>query len=73
MVAGLSHLYLLCASRVSFRSRPTMANRFFFIVFAGNQKTEIGRQKNGTSGDVGAEAYDCEDERSRWADRKGEG
>jgi hypothetical protein len=37
------------------------------------EKTKTGRQKGEGSGNVGAEASDCEDERSGWDERKGEG
>jgi hypothetical protein len=37
------------------------------------EKTAGGKQKGEGSGEVDAEVGDCEDIRSGWADRKGEG
>ncbi len=36
----------------------------------GRAYAKTGKQKGKGSGNVGAEAGDCEDERSRWAYRK---
>ncbi len=36
-------------------------------------KTETGNQKGDGSGNEGAKAGDCEDERPRWSDREGGG
>ncbi len=35
------------------------------------EKTDTGKQRGKGSGNVGAEAGDCEDEKIKWADMKG--